>query len=69
MVRHVTIKKFSEETGYTVNAIYQKIKRRDWLEGSVWKRAPDGRVLIDKEGYEKWVNEQELDGLMTALRK
>ena len=42
-------------TGYTVNAMERKIKRGDWIEGKVWKRAPDGRVLIDMEGYARWV--------------
>lgn len=53
--RYVTIEKAAELTGYTPDAIRAKIKRGDWLEGTVYKRAPDGRVLIDVEGYEKWV--------------
>jgi hypothetical protein len=54
MVRYVTIRKFSEESGYTEKAIYNKVNDGTWLENMVWKRAPDGRVLIDKEGYERW---------------
>jgi hypothetical protein len=42
-------------TGYTVKAMERKIERRDWVEGKVWVRAPDGRVLIDMVGYHKWV--------------
>lgn len=42
-------------TGYTVKAMERKIERGDWIEGKVWKRAPDGRVLIDMEGYARWV--------------
>lgn len=55
MVRYVTIKKFCEMTGYTEEAV--KSKRRDgvWLEGRVWIKAPDGRILIDLEGFERWV--------------
>lgn len=53
--RYVTIEKAEAETGYTADAIRGKIKRGDWLEGAVWKRAPDGRVLIDLQGYERWV--------------
>lgn len=53
--RFVTIEKFEELTGYTPDATRSKIKRGDWLEGAVYIKAPDGRVLIDIEGYEWWV--------------
>ena len=55
MVHWVTIDKFSDLTGYTADAVRSKIKRGDWLEGQIWVKAPDGRILIDTEGYEKWV--------------
>ncbi len=42
-------------TGYTVKAMQRKIERGDWQEGKVWRRAPDGRILIDLVGYQKWV--------------
>jgi len=50
----VTIGKFAAESGYTEGAIRAKIERGDWLEGEVWVRAPDGRILIDVRGYERW---------------
>lgn len=55
-MRHVTIEKMSELSGYSPDAVRSKIKRGDWLEGIVWIKAPDGRILIDLEGYEKWVS-------------
>jgi len=58
MLRWLTIEKFSAESGYTPHAVRNKIKRGDWLEGHVWVKAPDGRILIDTEGYEKWVTSQ-----------
>jgi hypothetical protein len=42
-------------TGYSVKAMERKIERGDWQEGKVWKRAPDGRVVIDVLGYQRWV--------------
>lgn len=42
-------------TGYTVKAMQRKIERGDWPEGRVWKRAPDGHIMIDLVGYQKWV--------------
>ena len=55
--RYVTIDKFCELTGYTEDAVKSKIKRGDWLEGAIHEKAPDGRRLIDLEGYESWVRQ------------
>jgi hypothetical protein len=52
--RHVTIGKFAEMTGYTEKAIRHKIDLGVWIEGRVFKRAPDNRILIDIEGYDQW---------------
>ena len=54
-VNWLTIRRFSEEFGYTENAIRTKIKNGVWLEGQVWIKAPDGRVLISVGGYHQWV--------------
>jgi hypothetical protein len=42
-------------TGYSVKAMERKIERGDWQEGKVWKSAPDGRIVIDVLGYQRWV--------------
>ncbi|MDH3337193.1 MAG: excisionase [Gammaproteobacteria bacterium] len=55
----MTIKKLSQESGYTEDAIRSKIKTGVWLEDHVWKKAPDGRILMNTVGYEQWVEEQE----------
>jgi hypothetical protein len=61
-------------TGYTVKAMERKIERGDWQEGKVWKRAPDGRILIDVLGYQRWVESPKaashsrgLEGKKTSL--
>jgi hypothetical protein len=56
VIRHVTIPKFCELTGYSEDAVRSKQKRGDWLEGREWIKAPDGRILMDLEGYERWVS-------------
>lgn len=56
--RYLTIEKFSAESGYTAKAIEIKISRGVWIEGRQFRRAPDGRVLIDVTGYEQWVEGQ-----------
>jgi len=54
-MRYVLIKKFEELTGYTVKAVEGKIETGTWREGCEYRRAPDGRVLVDLQGVEKWV--------------
>lgn len=53
--RYVLLPLANAMTGYSVKAMQRKIERGDWPEGKVWKRTPDGRVLIDVQGYYRWV--------------
>jgi len=53
--RYVRLSLAEALTGYTVKAMERKIERGDWVEGKVWKRAPDGRIVIDLSGYQQWV--------------
>lgn len=53
--RYVTVEVFSALTGYTEPAVRAKIKEGVWIEGRVYRKAPDGRILMDLEGYERWV--------------
>jgi hypothetical protein len=53
--RYVLLPLANMVTGYTVKAMEHKIERGDWPEGKLWKRAPDGRILIDIMGYQRWV--------------
>lgn len=55
MLRFKTIAQFSLESGYSKEAIRGKIRDGIWVEGRVWKKAPDGHVLINVEGYNEWV--------------
>jgi len=54
-VNWVTIAQFSSYSGYSAHAINAKRKEGVWLEGEVWKKAPDNRILISLEGYNQWV--------------
>jgi len=54
--RYVTLGKFAELTGYSAKAAQRKIERGDWLEGDVYVRPPDNRILVDMEGFKRWVN-------------
>ena len=53
--RYVTIEEASMRTGYSVIAINRKIDAGVWIEGREWVKAPDGRRLVDRDGYERWV--------------
>lgn len=55
MLRYLTIRKFTAESGYSENAIRSKIRDGIWREGLEWRKAPDGRVLIDVDAYHAWV--------------
>ena len=56
MLDRVTIRKFSELSGYTEVAVRSKIKEGIWRENQVFSRAPDNRILISLSGYEAWVD-------------
>ena len=45
---------FCQETGYSPKAVARKIEDGVWVEGREYVRAPDGRRLIDMEGFNKW---------------
>jgi hypothetical protein len=47
--------RYAELSGYTVKAIERKIEAGVWLEGRQFRKAPDGRIMIDVEGVERWV--------------
>ena len=51
----ITVKKFSEKSGYTKKAIYNKVERGVWSKDKLWKKAPDGRLFINISAFENWV--------------
>jgi hypothetical protein len=54
-VKWVTIKKAAELSGYTEKAIEAKRAAGVWLEGLIWRKAPDGRIMVSPEGIDAWV--------------
>ena len=53
--RFVTVGLFATISGYTANAIRMKIHKGVWIEGREYRRAPDGHILIDRDGVQRWV--------------
>lgn len=68
-VRYLTIRKFATESGYTEKAIRNKLHDGTWEEGYVWRRAPDGRILIDTVGYEAWVETAQANDALGRARQ
>ena len=57
--RYVRLNRFELLTGYTEKAVRRKIEEGIWLEGREFRRAPDGHILVDLLGYEKWVEHRQ----------
>lgn len=47
---------FCVYTGYTSKAIQRKIEDGKWIEGRMYKRAPDGHITVNLQEYYRWVN-------------
>ena len=54
-MRWVLVKKFAEMSGYSEEAVRQKIKKSVWLWGVHYRKAPDGRLVVNIEEVEKWL--------------
>ncbi|AMP05785.1 hypothetical protein CPter91_3459 [Collimonas pratensis] len=54
-VRWVLIHVFSSLTGYTDKAVRRKIEDGVWIEGTHYRRAPDGHITMNMQEYYKWV--------------
>lgn len=54
----VLIKRFAEVTGYSENAVRHKIKGGIWIEGRIWRKAPDGRIFVNLTEFERWVESE-----------
>ena len=50
---------FCQESGYSEKAVARKIEDGVWVEGREYVRAPDGRLLIDMDGFEKWARSEQ----------
>lgn len=49
----ILINRFAELSGYSENAVRHKVKDGTWLEGRVWRKAPDGRIFVNLAEFER----------------
>ena len=54
-MKYITIKKFSELTGYSENAVRAKLKKGIWVEHTHWRKAPDGRIMLSPQNIKRWI--------------
>ena len=54
----VTLEHHCKATGDTKMAVYMRRNKRQWVEGVHCKTAPNGRVFVNPEEYNKWVESQ-----------
>ena len=66
MVKYKTIKQFSLESGYSEKAIQRKREKGEWASVSI--KAPDGRILINVEEYNKWATQASANDLTNQSR-
>lgn len=52
--RYVTVGVYATISGRTPNSIRMKIRDGKWIEKREFIRDPDGTVLIDREGVQRW---------------
>ncbi|EZN58087.1 hypothetical protein AJ75_01993 [Pseudomonas aeruginosa BWH035] len=43
--------------GYSRTAIEHKVKNGTWSQGRIWRKARDGRIFINIEEVDKWVEQ------------
>ena len=49
---------FGERDDNSAKAVGVKIQRGVWREGREYRRAPDHNILVDMEGFNRWVEKQ-----------
>lgn len=54
-IRWASLSKIAEETGLTVEAIRAYIKKGKLRYKIHWIKAANGRIMIDRENFEKWL--------------
>jgi hypothetical protein len=53
----VTLQVTADTTGYSVAALRGKIRREQLIKGTHWRRAPDGRIIINASNFNDWLKQ------------
>ena len=57
MMEWITLKLAASQSGYSINALRNKIARGQLLEELHWRKAPDGRILIHVGHFNEWLKQ------------
>lgn len=57
-LKWVTLQAYAASSGYSVGALRQKINRKQFEEGVHYRKAPDGRILLNVAECQNWGIEQ-----------
>lgn len=60
-MKWVKLAKYCDLSGDTPDAVYAKNRRRIWLEGVHYRKAPDGCLWINTDEVNKWVEQPPQD--------
>jgi hypothetical protein len=55
MVTWVLIPRIVQLFGYSEHAVRAKIKKGIWLQGTHWRKAPDGRIFVNPAAVQRWI--------------
>lgn len=53
-LKWVTLQTYAASSGYSVGALRQKINRKQFAEGVHYRKAPDGRILLNVAECQNW---------------
>jgi len=57
-MKWIKLSKYTELSGDTSNAVHAKRKKGIWLDGKQCKIGPDGKLWINTQEVESWVENQ-----------
>lgn len=53
-LKWVTLQVYAVSSGYSEGALRQKMRRGQFIEGKHFRKAPDGRVLVNVDECQNW---------------
>lgn len=62
----VKLAKYCEMSGDTPDAFQARRRRKVWVEGVQFTKAPDGTIWINANEVDKWVEQQSSQGCHVA---
>lgn len=55
--KHLPLREFCRRHGIKPDAVRQRIRRAQWIEGREYHRDPLGHIHVSLKGYDRWVSQ------------